>query len=82
MAKYYVNTGAPIPRDDGSFVESGTVFIPTADELRRLAYKLQEAAAEEGGIKTPAVGDESKSVGPAAESPPLRKKGRRAVGEE
>lgn len=45
--QHYVNSGAPIPRADGSWVDSHAVFVPTEDERRRLAYKLRMATAQE-----------------------------------
>lgn len=36
----YRNTGAPIPLDNGKFIDTDVVFEPTPDQVRRLAYKL------------------------------------------
>lgn len=49
----YVNTGAPIPRggkafgEGTEFVDTGSVFEPTAEEVRRLGARLRPATAEE-----------------------------------
>lgn len=41
MADRYWNRGAPIPRLDGSMVESGAVFEPTDYELRTCRHKIE-----------------------------------------
>ena len=55
----YRNTGAPIPRDDGTTVARGAVFEPTDAEIDQLRYKLR-AVEGEGGGTVPGPGSEGK----------------------
>lgn len=50
----YRNIGAPIRRDGVVVARRGEVFEPTADELKRKAYKLQPVMEERVVRKRPA----------------------------
>ena len=61
MASTYVNTGAAWGRVDGTRIERGQVFEPTAEEFRTKRYKIRPA----GEADVQAAGE----VAPAPEKP-------------
>lgn len=59
----YENTGAPFSRPDGTRIESGGVFEPTAEELGRRRHKLRPLGPQVAEPQPPPLPESEPVVG-------------------